>query len=168
MNVPAIRARVADTLRRDAAITAAKVTIDEGDRPKPDFGGSFPLMRVSTSRAPVTRRKLGTGSNPDRHPRQEASCAVEVIIVSDRHATALESQDSAWALAALAEGAIARNARLADADGGDRLCHTTALKTVRYLGPRPGGEREVLSVAVMVTAIEDVGGPLLNSEGATA
>lgn len=164
MNVTAVRDRVADTLRRDEAVKGAVKAVVVGDTSRPEYGDDFPLVRVSVSRAPISRRAVGTPRGPNRHAPQEVRCAVEALVVTAEHATALEAQDAAWALVGLVESALARNRTLVDADGANPLVHTLELKSVRYLGARPGGAREVLNVAVMAVALEDVGEVLISAE----
>ena len=166
MNPLAIAKRVLDTLERDASLQAAVGSFEVGDRPKYEYGERFPLVRASPSRAPVHRRIVGTLGNPDRHPPVETTVPIEVAVVTAVSATNEMAQESAWAIAGLVEGALARNARLADADGGDRLCHTLKVMTKRRHGPNIGTDREALTVVAMASILEDLGALPNSGEGA--
>ena len=148
--------RVADTLRRDSAVMAAVASVEWGSAPSPDFGDAFPLVRVTPGRPPVRRRAMGTGSGPDLHAPMEVSASIECAVITDRRPTSADAQRDAWAIAQLVEAALARNARLADADGGDRLVHTLELGQVQVSPRLVGRERMGVVVYAMATSVEHI------------
>lgn len=157
VDLVAVSRRVADTLDRSAPLKAMVSTVGWGKRPRYTYGGPFPEVRVAPSRAPVARRQaLGTGAGPDRLPPQLTQAGIEVAIATESESFAEEAEEAAWRIAALVESALAQNARLADADGGDHLVNSLELGTVAQVPDTVGKARVALTVMVTVQVIEDL------------
>ena len=166
MDLLAISRRVAETLRRDADLMERVAAVEWGAAPRATYGDRFPLVRVSPSLAGVARRQaMGTGTSPDRHGPQLTQGGVEAVIVGDTHAFTADAQAEAWGIVPYVEAALARNARLADADGGDRLVNGIEMGAVTRLAERAGKEREVVTVMLTARLIEDL---VLNTPEAEA
>jgi len=162
MDLVAVSERIADTLRRSAPLMAAVRRVEWGSAPSYTYGDEFPLVRAMPGRTPVTRREhIGTGGDPDRHQPQLTQAAMEVAVVTDSHAFTQDAQRSAWGIARLVESALAANVRLADADGGDALCHGLELGTVSSHAPTLGKGMVAVTVMATVLAYEDL--VILNS-----
>lgn len=151
VDMAAVSRRVLETLERDTELKAIAKKFRWGNAPIFDYGAQKPLVYVAPSIAPAVRSDAGSGTDPDRHPPQLVKAAIEVILVTEAHATAARAQAQVWEMARLAEGALGRNSMLRDKNMANPMAAHMRLSTYSRRGPQVGGPVEALTVLAICT-----------------
>lgn len=157
--IAAIEARMLDTLRRDAALSAlvraGGGTFRLGNLPeKTTTVSTLPLVYVAAAPTYVSSRtSIGGPPAPGVAPAESVAYMLHAVAVTRPKGSPTSAQASAYALGDAIIGALSRNLVLADAEGGDPLAHDIQMDMVERYMPTIGTDIEAVTVMARVTSI---------------